>query len=139
MPIEELHVHEEINEERRSALLAYMDMLPSEELMTISAISVSVEGVVIDGHHRLSALASLGYTEVPCCIINYDHKNVHVSGATKSRVKAFATGSQHQLMPSKTTKHTVVGCDGNEHPIAVLSPMVSLASNPFLARSQVRG
>ena len=95
--------------------------------MTISAISVSIEGGVIDGHHRLSALASLGYTEVPCCIINYDHKNIRVHGSTKIRVKEFATQHHHELMPPKSTRHTVVGCDGNEHPIAVLSPVISLA------------
>ena len=72
MPLSSLHVHEDIDEERRLALLAYMNItLQQQQLMTISAISVSIEGVVIDGHHRLSPLASLGYTEVPCCIINY--------------------------------------------------------------------
>ena len=128
MPLSSLHVHEDIDEERRLALLAYMNItLQQQQLMTISAISVSIEGVVIDGHHRLSALASLGYTEVPCCIINYDHKNIRVHGSTKIRVKEFATQHQHELMPPKSTRHTVVGCDGNEHPIAVLSPVISLA------------
>ena len=36
-------------------------------------------------------------------------------------------------MPPKSTRHTVVGCDGNEHPIAVLSPVISLAGKqPWL-------
>ena len=30
-------------------------------------------------------------------------------------------------MPPKSTRHTVVGCDGNEHPIAVLSPVMSIS------------
>lgn len=127
--VNSLHVHEEINEERRLALLTYMNVtLQQQKLVTIPAISVSDEGVVIDGHHRLSALTSLGYNEVPCCIINYDHKNIRIHGATKDSVKAFATtNQQHHLMPSNSTIHTVIGRNGNEHPIAVLSPIISLA------------
>ena len=63
IPLENLHVHETTNEERHQALVKYMNVTlqQQEGAMTITAISVSKEGVVIDGHHRLESLKSLGY------------------------------------------------------------------------------
>ena len=134
LPIDSLHRHEAFSEARRDHLLDYLNSAGSIDTVAIPAIAVSETMTVIDGHHRLAALAALGFDKVPCCVLDYDSDRIRVSGATKSEVQAYAAradgGEQPlELMAAKSTVHTVVGVDGRSHPIEVLSPLVSLNQN----------
>merc|ERR1711924_406358 len=85
--------------------------------------------MVVDGHHRLSALKALGRTKVPCLLINYDHPALVLNsrdGMTKQQLTKQAVGRK-ALLPPKSTRHLVVDQSGAKAPIEVLSPMVWIA------------
>ena len=85
---------------------------------------------MIDGHHRLAALVAMGFDKAPCCVLDYDNDRIHVSGASKSDVQAYAHinsgGHPPELLPANSTRHTVVSHDGRSYPIVTLSPLVAL-------------
>jgi len=127
LPMSVLRPHEEFSQTRHERLVAYLESgfaESHENKTTIPAIIVSADGnVVLDGHHRLSALVALGFRDAPCLVVDYASPSIRVSGATKGEVMAFASAAaDSQLMPMKTTTHTF-----NSESIEALSPLVTIA------------
>lgn len=68
-------------------------------------------GIILDGHHRFTALKSLGARRVPVCHVDYDDERIVVRGwgnlpVTKEQVRAMAASGL--LFPCKTTKHMFI-------------------------------
>ncbi len=67
--------------------------------------------VILDGHHRCQAFVQLGIKEIPCLLIDYFHRDIHVTFRRidmKQMVLKEAIvqkAMEGNLFPSKTTKH----------------------------------
>ena len=91
------------------------------DYIIISTIIVCSESnLIIDGHHRYTALKELGYNKIPVTIINYFSNNI-ITDDNDSLSK--------NLLKPKTTKHLVY-CNKNKSwfPITLLSSLYLLKS-----------
>ncbi|MCI4371901.1 MAG: ParB N-terminal domain-containing protein [Thermoplasmata archaeon] len=69
--------------------------------------------VILDGHHRVEAVRSLGCIRIPAYLVDYDSDVVNlgtwpdavVSSVTKDEV--IRRGGSNDRFPPKTTRHTV--------------------------------
>jgi len=129
VPLRSIFGHERAIETRANALLAYI--VETEFTVAIPSIivsEVSHEGalvyVVIDGHHRLSVLMQLGYTNIPVSIVRYDDPIVVVHPNNDHITKDIVIQKSllGDKMEPKSTQHTVV-YNGIKIPLVHISNM----------------
>ena len=94
------------------------------DYIIISTIIVCSESnLIIDGHHRYTALKELGYNKIPVTIINYFSNNIITDdNDSLSKNKIISNSLNDNLLKPKTTKHLVY-CNKNKSwvPITLLS------------------
>ncbi|MDK2464269.1 MAG: ParB N-terminal domain-containing protein [Candidatus Korarchaeota archaeon] len=68
-------------------------------------------GALLDGHHRLAALRSLGARAVPAALVNYSSPEVEVRprrlDVPVSKGLVRVTAASGRLLPPKTTRHVL--------------------------------
>jgi len=114
MNIEKIKPHEEHDTERAEAIAANIKKTGIALL-----ISVTEQGVLLDGHHRFHALKSLGYNRIP--VMMFDYSNNAISNGTdipKEEVQNAALLGN--LYPPKTTKH-ILTIQGKALPLIYFS------------------
>lgn len=115
--IEELHAHEEVEPEKVDELVGELEAgAPVRQPIWVAAGSF----VVLNGHHRLGALARLGARRVPVYLIDYDDPAIRLDrwypGPPLTKSEVVRRGLAGELFPPKTTKHTIA-LDLPEHPV----------------------
>ena len=100
-----------------------------DEYMIISTILIcSTSNMIIDGHHRYTALKELGYKKIPVTRINYFSDNI-MTDKSNSLVKEdiIKNSKSGNLYEPKTTKH-IIYCNEskNWYPITLVSSLYNL-------------
>ncbi len=110
LEIRGLHGHEQI----RPTLLAELrDLIKRDGYLRRPILVADRAFVVLDGHHRVEALRSLGCRRIPAYVVEYFSDIVNlttwpdaiVSSVTKEEV--IRRGLTGDLFPPKTSRHTV--------------------------------
>jgi len=106
-----LHGHEQI----RPSLLAELTALIQKDGVLKRPVLVADRALVIlDGHHRVEALRSLGCRRVPAYLVEYESDVVHLTTWPDATVKVVTKqdvirrGRSGDRFPPKTTRHTLM-------------------------------
>ena len=106
--INELKEHEKIDKEYCEQLKRRIQ----KDGVIKKAIAVDANTrVVLDGHHRLNALRTLGCKRIPAVFIDYNSPMIQVQAWNKDTVSKQAVimaGTTQNKLPPKTTRHTVI-------------------------------
>ncbi|MCA1812516.1 MAG: ParB N-terminal domain-containing protein [Halobacteriales archaeon] len=107
VPEEKLLAHEEVVPPKVDELLA---VLRQEGAIRLAIVADERTLVVLDGHHRLTALRRLGAKRIPVLLVDYDSPDIRVGTwrpgeepPTKDEVVAHARAGK--LFPPKSTRH----------------------------------
>ena len=112
MDIASLIPHEEIifkkKEEKKSKFLE------TDLFLFTTIIVCSKTNVIIDGHHRYTALKELGFTKIPTTRINYFSKKI-ITNEKDSILKSeiISNAQNHNLYSPKSTNHLIYS-DGED-------------------------
>jgi len=105
-----LHGHEQI----RPALLKELtDLIRRDGFLKRPILVADRDFVILDGHHRVEAVRSLGCTKIPAYLVDYESDIVSLGTwpeatvAVVSKEEVIRRGLTKDLFPPKTTRHTV--------------------------------
>ena len=101
-----------------------------DEYIIISTILIcSKSKMIIDGHHRYTALKELGYKKIPVTLINYFSDKI-ITGKNETLLKKdiISNSQNNNLYEPKTTKHLIY-CNENKKwfPITLVSSLYNLS------------
>ncbi len=82
-------------------------------------VSVTNEGVLLDGHHRFAALKKLGIRKIPVAMFDYNDSRL-TTGSENTKQEVMLAAMSKQPLPPKTTKHTFE-IDGIKLPLIYFS------------------
>ena len=103
-----------------------------DEYIIISTILIcSKSKMIIDGHHRYTALKELGYKKIPVTLINYfSDKIITDKNDTLLKKDIISNSKNNNLYEPKTTKHLIY-CNENKKwfPITLVSSLYNLPLN----------
>lgn len=125
--VDELLTHEQVVIERRDALSNYINSL-SPDIIISSIIVCHESNVIIDGHHRFSALQSLGFKKIPVTYIDYSSNSI-ITTETNSLNKSdiILRAKNRNLYVPKSTKHLIQDSSSHKwYPIILLSTLFYL-------------
>ncbi len=112
--INKLIPHEEVVMDRKIALKNYLESL-SPEVIISSIIVCHKSNVIIDGHHRYSALKELGFKKIPVTKIDYDSKDIKAYFDDRIKKKDIINlALNRRLLTPKSTKHIVLNLEDNK-------------------------
>ena len=101
-----------------------------DEYLIISTILIcSTSNMIIDGHHRYTALKELGYKKIPVTIINYFSDKIMTDRNNSLLKEDIINNSKAgNLYEPKSTKHLIF-CDESKewHPITLVSSLYNLS------------
>ena len=103
-----------------------------DQYIIISTILIcSKSNMIIDGHHRYTALKELGYKKIPVTLINYfSDKIITDKNDTLLKKDIISNSKNNNLYEPKTTKHLIY-CNENKKwfPITLVSSLYNLPLN----------
>jgi len=107
VPADRLRPHEEVS---AAAVAALARTLSSEGFVRRAIVADETTLVVLDGHHRLHALRSLGCRRVPVLLVDYLRSPIELSTWRKNeraptKEEVLEHGLKAALYPEKTTRH----------------------------------
>ncbi len=122
VPVNALRQHEHIVDER---MLRLQRELAHDGMIKDPIIVDERTMVILDGHHRYSALKRMGYKYVPVYLVDYcsDHITVGAwrEGEHVTKTEVVQAGLTGNLLPAKTSRHVVPGTPhGVNVPLALL-------------------
>ena len=132
--IEELSVNSLVPHEK--VLIGKKDILKNnlkykdDDIIISTIIVCSESNLIIDGHHRYTALKELGYNKIPVTVINYFSNHIITDEKDSlSKNKIINNSLNGNLFEPKTTKHLVY-CNKNKSwfPVTLLSSLYLLKS-----------
>ena len=100
----------------------------NDDIIISTIIVCSESNLIIDGHHRYTALKELGYNKIPVTVINYFSNHIITDDKDSlSKNKIISNSLNKNLFEPKTTKHLVY-CKKNKSwfPITLLSSLYLL-------------
>ena len=103
-----------------------------DQSVIISSIIACHESfVIIDGHHRFTALKELGVKKIPVTLINYSNKDIRTTDNNLIlKEDLIRNAKKNKLYSPKSTKHSVF-CNESKlwSPITLLSTLFELRIN----------
>ena len=127
--IDDILPHEKVIIDKKEVLKSSLKY--KDEYIIISTILIcSQSNMIIDGHHRYTALKELGYEKVPVTIVNYfSDKIITDENDTFSKKEIIYRSKTGDLFEPKSTKHLVFCNDKlNWYPITLISSWYNLKS-----------
>ena len=122
--------HEKVLLDKKDILknnLKYKD----EHIIISTILICSKSNMIIDGHHRYTALKELGYKKIPVTLINYFSDKI-ITGKNDTLLKKdiIYNSQNNNLYEPKTTKHLIY-CNENKKwfPITLVSSLYNLSLN----------
>ena len=106
LPVESLHVHEEVVPAKVAELI--------EEIQRLGVVQEPIlvardSDVILNGHHRYAALRQLGAKLVPAWVVEYDHPSVGLDrwgeGPPLSKSEVVERAHAGRPFSPKTTRH----------------------------------
>ena len=101
-----------------------------DEYIIISTILIcSKSNMIIDGHHRYTALKELGYKKIPVTLINYFSDKI-ITGKNETLLKKdiISNSQNNNLYDPKTTKHLIYCNESKKwYPITLISSLYNLS------------
>jgi hypothetical protein len=125
--IDDILPHEKVIIDKKEVLKSSLKY--KDEYIIISTILIcSQSNMIIDGHHRYTALKELGYDKVPVTIVNYfSDKIITDENDTFSKKEIIYRSKTGDLFEPKSTKHLVFCNDKlNWYPITLISSWYNL-------------
>ncbi|MFZ0891261.1 MAG: ParB N-terminal domain-containing protein [Thermoplasmata archaeon] len=139
LPIEQLHAHEEVDPDDVERLVrAIQTAGVVEDPIWVAEGS----GVVLNGHHRLSALRVLQARRVPAWVVDYEDDSVGLErwspGPVISKAEVVRRALSGELFPPKTTRHRVpLPPERHRIPLAeLLAPVGATSTLTATSRTQ---
>ena len=127
--IDDILPHEKVIIDKKEVLKSNLKY--KDEYLIISTILIcSQSNMIIDGHHRYTALKELGYDKVPVTVVNYfSDKIITDENDTFSKKDIIYRSKTGDLFEPKSTKHLVFCNDKlNWFPITLISSWYNLKS-----------
>ena len=130
MNINLLIPHEKVVLDKKEILknnLKYKD----DDLIISTILICSESNMIIDGHHRYTALKELGYSKIPVTLINYfSNKIITDKEDSFSKKEIILNSKRKNLYDPKSTKHLIY-CNNNKEwlPITLISSLYLFKSN----------
>jgi len=120
--------HEKVLIDKKEVLknnLKYKD----DQLIISTILICSQSNMIIDGHHRYTALKELGYKKAPVTLVNYfSDKIITDENDSFSKNEIILNSKKGILYKPKSTKHLIF-CNNKKtwHPITLISSWYSLS------------
>ena len=130
MDINLLIPHEKVVLDKKEILknnLKYKD----DDLIISTILICSESNMIIDGHHRYTALKELGHSKIPVTLINYfSDKIITDKEDSFSKKEIILNSRRKNLYDPKSTKHLIY-CNNNKEwfPITLISSLYLFKSN----------
>ena len=130
MDINLLIPHEKVVLDKKEILknnLKYKD----DDLIISTILICSESNMIIDGHHRYTALKELGYSKIPVTLINYfSNKIITDKEDSFSKKEIILNSRRKNLYDPKSTKHLIY-CNNNKEwfPITLISSLYLFKSD----------
>ncbi|MBC8299199.1 ParB N-terminal domain-containing protein [Flavobacteriaceae bacterium] len=102
----------------------------NDDIIISTIIICNESNLIIDGHHRYTALKELGYKKIPVTLINYFSNSIITDdNDSLSKMEIINNSVSKKLYSPKTTKHLVY-CNNNKSwfPITLLSSLYLIKS-----------
>ena len=120
--------HEKVLLDKKNILINNLKY--KDQYIIISTILIcSKSNMIIDGHHRYTALKELGYKKIPVTLINYFSDKI-ITGKNETLLKKdiISNSQNNNLYEPKTTKHLIY-CNENKKwfPITLISSLYNLS------------
>jgi len=119
----ELYPHEEVVVDRRDTLESYLRTL-KPYIIVPSIIACSETYMIIDGHHRLSALKRMGIRSIAVTFLDYKSDAIVTDVANPVSKETLLLAAQtRKLLPPKSSFHHIRDDNGYLQPIILLSEL----------------
>ena len=120
--------HEKVLVDKKEVIkdsLKYKD----DQLIISTILICSQSNMIIDGHHRYTALKELGYERAPVTLLNYfSDKIITDDNDNFSKSEIISNSKKGILYEPKSTKHLIF-CNNTKtwHPMTLISSWYSLS------------
>ncbi|MEM2911009.1 MAG: ParB N-terminal domain-containing protein [Candidatus Bathyarchaeia archaeon] len=119
-----LKCHEKVDEQRLANLIAEIE---SDGVLKKPIVVDVNTNVVLDGHHRIKALQTLGCSKIPVVLVDYKSPKIGVktseNGEEYSKRKVIEAALKGELLPPKSTWHYVSFSKEIAHISAIQKPV----------------
>jgi hypothetical protein len=120
VPADRLLSHEQVVEPKVAELVK---VLRREGVVRLAIVADAQTLVVLDGHHRLTALRRLGAKRIPVLLVDYHRADIRVGTwregeAAPTKEEVLAQAKAGKLYPPKSTRH-FFPWKLEEHPVAL--------------------
>ena len=102
----------------------------NDDIIISTILICNDSNLIIDGHHRYTALKELGYKKIPVTLINYFSNSIITDdNDSLSKMEIINNSVSKKLYSPKTTRHLVY-CNNNKSwfPITLLSSLYLIKS-----------
>jgi L-serine kinase (ADP) len=108
--VNKLKCHEQVVE---SHVEEVIDQIKTDGYLKRPVIAEDTNFVILDGHHRFTALKRIGAKKIPVYLVHYKNNSIRVYLRRKELLKDFIKeivlkrGAEGILFPPKTTRHLI--------------------------------